>query len=812
METLIQDIRYGLRLMIKRPGFTTVAVIVLALGVGANTAIFSVVNAVLLRRLPYRDPSRLVMVWENNRNRGRSRNVISPANFLDWRDQNSVFEDMAMFIDFRFNLTSVDDPEELPAQIAQVNLFDVLGATAELGYTFAPENSERGHNNVVILSHGLWQRRFGGDRDVIGKTMLLNGEANTIIGVMSPDFQLYVKQGSQIGKPVDLWLPWTYNPRARVRAGRAWMSVARMKPGVTLEQAQSDLDSIAARFEEQYPEFDKGWGVTVVPLREQLVGDVKTPLLILLGAVGFVLLIACANVANLLLARAASRQKEIAVRTALGAARVRVIRQLLTESVLLALVGGAAGLLIAKWGTDSLVALSPKDLLGIDRIALDSRVLLFTAGVSLITGLIFGMAPALAASRTNLNETLKEGGRDSGGGGSQRVRGVFVVAEVALALVLLIGCGLMIKSLWRLQAVSPGFDTSKLLTARLLLPPTAGSRYASDSQRTQFFKQLVERLQSLPGVRDATAIDALPFGGPGSATGFTITGEPEPAPGEKPVCDVRVIEPNYFELMRIPLLEGRGFTEREATQVSRVVIVNKALADRYFPDSAIGKKIAIEMSDNPVPSEIIGVVGDVKYAGLDVDVRPMAYWPHPELARAFMTLVLRTESDPMTLAGALRREVQALDPNQPVADLRTMDQLLSSSIARMKFSAMLLVVFAGVALVLAAVGIYGVMAYSVEQRTHEIGIRMALGAGRGDVVAMVVRQGMMLAIIGVAIGLGAAWALTRFLSTLLYQVSATDKTSFLSISIALGIVALAANLIPAYRATKVDPMVALRYE
>jgi putative ABC transport system permease protein len=430
----------------------------------------------------------------------------------------------------------------------------------------------------------------------------------------------------------------------------------------------------------------------------------------------------------------------------------------------------------------------------------------------LITGLIFGMAPALAASRTNLNETLKEGGRDSGGGGSQQVRGVFVVAEVALALVLLIGCGLMIKSLWRLQAVSPGFDTAKLLTARLLLPATAGSRYATDVQRTQFFKQLVERLQSLPGVRDATAIDAVPFGGPGSGTGFTITGQPPPTPGEKPVCDVRVIEPNYFQVMGIPLLEGREFTEREATQVSRVVIVNKALADRYFPGAAIGNKIAIEMSDNPVPSEIVGVVGDVKYTGLDVDARPMVYWPHPELARAFMTLVLRTESDPMTLAGPLRREVQALDPNQPVADLRTMDQLLSSSIARMKFSAMLLVVFAGVALVLAAVGIYGVMAYSVEQRTHEIGIRMALGAGRGDVVAMVVRQGMMLAGVGVAIGLGAAWALTRFLSSLLYQVTATDMTSFLSISIALGIVALAANLIPAYRATKVDPMVALRYE
>jgi putative ABC transport system permease protein len=811
METLFQDLGYGFRLLIKRPGFTVVALIALALGIGANTAIFSVVNAVLLRQLPYRDPSKLVMVWENNRRRGRPQNVISPANFLDWRDQNNVFEDMAMFIDFRFNLSGVDDPEELPGQIAQVNLFDVLGVNAQLGHTFSPENSEQGRDNVVLLSHGLWQRRYGGDPDIVGKTIMLNGESNTIIGVMPAGFQLYVKQGSQTGKPVELWLPWTYNPRARIRAGRAWLSVARLKPEVTLAQAQTEMDSIAARFEEQYPEFDKGWGVTVVPLREQFVGDIKKALFVLLAAVGFVLLIACANVANLLLARAASRQREIAIRTALGAGRRRVIRQLLTESVLLSIIGGGAGLLLALWGTDLLLALSPRDLLGVDQVALDRRVLLFTALVSLITGVLFGLAPAIAASRTNLNETLKEGGRDSGGGGrSRRIRNAFVIAEVALALVLLVGSGLMIKSLWRLQSVDPGFNSSRLLTARLLLP---NSKYNKDSQRIDFFKQLVERMQSQPGVRSATAIDALPFGGPGSATGFIISGRPAPAPGEVPTCDVRVVEPNYFDVMGIPFLAGRTFTEREATQVSRVVVVNKALADLYFEtEGAIGQKIAIEMTDNPVPSEIVGIVGDAKYAGLDIDARPMAYWPHPELARSFMTLVVRTENDPMTLAGALRHEVQALDKDQPVADIKTMEQLLSSSIARTKFSATLLVVFAVVALVLAAVGIYGVMAYSVEQRTHEIGIRMALGAGRSDVVAMVVRQGMILAGAGVLIGLGAAWALTRFLASLLYQVSTTDTTSFLSISVALAIVALVASLIPAYRATKVDPMVALRYE
>ena len=810
MERLWQDLKYGARMLAKSPGFTAVAVIALGLGVGANTAIFSVVNQVLLRQLPFQDPSRLVMVWEKNRPRNRDRNVISPANFLDWRDQNAVFDDMAAFLDFRFNLTGTAEPEELPGEIAMVNLFSVLGATAEFGRTFEPGDGAEG-NNVVILSHGLWQRRFGGDRDVVGKSIALDGKNYTVIGVMPPDFRLYVKQGSLIGKPVELWVPNEFNAQARVRRGRAWMSVARLKPDVTVPQAQVEMDSIAARFEEQYPEFNKGWGVTVVPLREQLVGDVKPALMVLLAAVGFVLLIACANVANLLLARAASRQKEIAIRTALGAGRSRVIRQLLTESVLLSTIGGGAGLLLAMWGTDVLVALTPKDLLGIESVSLDRRVLFFTILVSLATGLLFGIAPAIAASRTNLNEVLKEGGRDSSGAGrSQRVRSALVVVEVALALLLLIGSGLMIRSLWRLQAVDPGFDSSKMLTARLLLP---GSKYAQDRQRTDFFKQLVERLQALPGVQAATAIDALPLAGGGSATGFTIAGQPTPAPGEKPACDVRVVHPNYFEAMGIQLLQGRTFTEREATEVSRVVVVNRALVDRYFPgEDPIGKRIAVEMSDDPMPSSIVGVVGDVKYQGLDLDVRPMAYWPHPELARSFMTLVVRANNDPAALATALRHEVLAMDNDQPIADVRTMDELLSTSIARTRFSALLLAVFAGVAMVLAAVGIYGVMSYSVEQRTREIGIRMALGADRGDVVAMVVRQGMTLSLIGVAVGLGAAWVLTRFLATLLFQVTATDPASFASIPLALVAVALVASLIPARRATKVDPIVALRYE
>jgi len=628
---------------------------------------------------------------------------------------------------------------------------------------------------------------------------------------MPPDFKLFIKQGSSVGKPAELWLPIAFPANAIVRRGRAWTSVARLKPGVTLQQAQAEMNTIAGRLEKQYPDFNTGWGVNVVGLHDQFVGDIRRALLVLLGAVGFVLLIACANVANLLLARAAACQKEIAIRTALGARRWRIIRQLLTESVLLAGAGGAVGLLFAIWGMDLLLALTPQDLLGLKTISLDLRVLTFTLLVSLLTGMIFGLAPALQASRPDLNESLKEGGRSAASGaGSHRVRNLFVVTEVALALVLLIGSGLMIKSFLRLQAVSPGFDSESLLTVRLLLP---SSKYGQDHQRIAFFRQLLQRLEILPGVRSVSAIDAIPFGGPGSATGFTIVGRPAPAPGEKPTLDVRVIDPNYFRTMNIPLIKGRNFTEREATEVSRVVIVNESLVRRYFPDEdPIGKRVTIEMSNQPVPSEIIGVVGDVKHVGLDTEPRAMSYWPHPELARSFMTLVIRTESDPLSLAASVQREVRAIDKDQPVADVRTMEQLLSDSMARARFSTLLLSIFAAVALILSAVGIYGVMSYSVSQRTHEIGIRMALGASRRDVLKLVVGQGIVMSLIGMAIGLAASFALTRLISSLLFGVSAADPMTFTVVSLLLIGIALLACYIPARRATKVDPMIALRYE
>jgi putative ABC transport system permease protein len=811
MEMLLQDVRYAIRTLIKSRGFTAVAVFALALGIGANTAIFSVINAAMIRPLPFKDPDRLVMVWEHNRPRARTQNVVSPANFLNWKDRNNVFEDMALFYDTRFNLTDVDDPEEIPAQSVTTNFFNLIGVSPALGRAFEPEDEQPGREAIVILSDGLWRRRFGGDPEITGKTIKLNGNVFTVIGVMPPDFHFFIKGGSLTGNQPELWSPVIFSAADRNPRGRYATAVAKLKPNVTREQAQSEMGTIASTLEEQYKDFDTGWGVNIVPLREQFFGDIRPALWVLLGAVSFVLLIACANVANLLLARAASRQKEIAIRTALGAGRFRIVRQLLTESLLLAALGGILGLLLAMWGVDLLLAFSPKDMPSLGGVGIDYQVLGFTLLISLMTGLIFGLAPALEASRPNLNETLKEGGKGAGSGTrSHRVRDIFVVAEVALALVLLIGSGLMIKSFFKLQSINPGFNAENLLTVRLLLP---GSKYGEDHQRISFFRQALSRIESLPGVRSAGAVSFLPFASLGAATSFTIEGRPEPPAGEKFTLDVRVCDPNYFRTMGIPLLRGRNFTEKEATEASHVVLINEAMARTYFPDEdPIGKRVTISMAAKPVPTEIIGVVGDIKHVGLDVEPRAMSYWPHPELPYSFMSIVVRTEGDPLSFAPAVKREVQALDKDQPIADVRTMEQLLSASVARARFSTLLLGIFAGLALLLAAVGIYGVMSYSVTQRTHEIGIRMALGASQKDVMRLVVGQGMTLALVGVVIGVVAAFFLTRVMASLLFGVSATDPLTFVAISAVLSGVALVANLVPARRAIKIDPMVALRYE
>jgi putative ABC transport system permease protein len=819
MQTFWQDVRYGIRILLKNPGFTTVALVTLALGIGANSAIFTVVNTVLLRPLAYRDPSRLVMVWEKSRPRqdvtGRphafDQNVISPANFMDWHDQATVFDQMAAFVDFRENLTGNGDPEEIPVQAAQENIFSLLGAEALLGRVFTPENGQEGHDNVVILSYGLWQRRFGGARDVIGKTVTLSGQQAEVIGVMPPGFQLLIRQGSMVGEPAELWMPYVFTPKHRVRAGRYMMAIARLKEGISLTQAQAEMDTIASHLVSEYPAFNTGWGVNLVPLHEQVSGQVRPALLVLLGAVGFVLLIACANVANLMLSRASARQREISIRIALGAGRWRIARQILTETIVLAAIGGVLGSLLAFWGVRALLAVAPKDLMDTASVGIDIRVLAFTSAISVLAGLIFGIAPALQSVRAGITEALKEGGRGATSGGlSHQLRNAFVVAELGLAIVLLAGSGLLIRSFARLQSVDAGFNPQNLLTLKLSLP---FRKYREDKKTLVFFQEMLDRVKGLPGVQDASAISFLPFRGPGSATDFTIVGQPEPPAGERPVTDVRVIAPDYFKTMGIPVRSGRLFTPREATEMSGVVIINETMARAYFPsEDPIGKKVIIDMKDTNTPSEIVGIVGDVKHEGLDTTPRSMVYWPHPELAMSFMTLVVRTAADPKAMASAIRQEALSMDRDQPISEVATMEQLMSDSVARARFNTLLLGIFAGIALLLASVGIYGVMSYAVTQRTHELGIRMALGAARGDVIRMVALQGARLALTGALVGLVAAFALTRLLSTLLFGITAKDPATFVGVAVLLGVVALVACYIPARRATRVDPLIALRYE
>jgi putative ABC transport system permease protein len=809
MDRILQDVRYGLRMLRKQPGFTAVAVLALALGIGANTAIFSVVNGVLLRPLPYTDPDSLVMVWERNIPRNRATNVVSPANYLDWAKQTQTLDPMAALVTNQRNLTSQGEPQVLEAQFVTVSFFNVLGVQAARGRTFTEEEGRAGNDQVVILSDRLWQRLFGSSDEILGQPITLHGRSFTVVGVMPADFYF-------MNRDTDIWLPMALDSGQDYRAtsGRYLMSVARLKPGVTCDQAQAEMEGIAAQLEQTYQKFNAGWSVNLVPLHEQIVGDIRPIILVLLGAVGFVLLIACANVANLLLARAATRQKELALRTALGAARSRIISQLMIESVLLATFGGALGLLLAYWGLKLLVAASPDNIPRLNEIAIDWSVLVFTIIMSFLTGIIFGLVPALQSSKPDLNATLKEGGRGSKVGGSSRIiRNLFVIAEVALSLVLLIGAGLMIKSFLRLQNVKPGFRTENILTLRLQLP---GSKYRDDTQRIAFFKQLEERLRALPGVADVGAINFLQLAGQRSATSFTIADRPEPPPGEQPVTDVRVVTPSYFDAMAIPLIKGRMLDERDTAKSQRVLLINETMARLYWPDEEpLGKRVKINW-DSDEPDEIVGVVGDIRDMGLNLEVKPTIYWPHSREPYAFMNFVLYTRTDPRGLASAAQAEVKALDPEQPVAEIRTMEDVLSESISRQRFNMLLLVIFASVALVLAVVGIYGVIAYSVTQRTHEIGIRMALGAQSLDILKMVIGQSLLLTgiglIIGVAGAMGLSLLLSNIMSGLLFDVGMTDLTTFLMVSLVLATAAMVATVFPARRATKVDPMVALRYE
>jgi putative ABC transport system permease protein len=818
METIYQDIRYGVRTLAKNRGFSAVAVIALALGIGANSAIFSVINAVLLRPLPYTDPDRLVMLWATNPllQLGIDNLPATAANYVEWRDQNQVFENISALDSRTFNLTSGGEPEQIACAHVSSSFFQLMDVSPKMGRAFSPEEDQPGKNQVIIVSHGLWQRRFGADLDLIGKSLTLDGHSYTLIGVMpasfgfpgTADMPAYMSLPPQ----TDLWTPIAFTAEQVGRRGDHNLSViARLKPGVTLEQARTDVGNIARQAEEQDPRA-KGYGVNVVSLGEQLVGSIRPALLVMLVAVGFVLLIACANVANLLLARSSARQKEIAIRMALGAGRGRIIRQMLTESMLLSIAGGSTGILLNFWGVGILLALSPENIPRLDQVNTDAHVLGFTLLISVVTGALFGLAPALQASRLNLNESLKEGARGSAGGlHRNRVRTLLVVSEVALSLVLLLGAGLMIRSFERLLRVDPGFNPENVLTSRLSLP---ANKYPDAKQQAAFFQRTLERLESLPGVQSVGAVSALPLSGAEEASSFMIEGSPPVDSSEMPMADRRRASADYFRAMGIPLVNGRYFTEADNQSAPPVAIVSESFVRRFFPEEdPLGKRIKNGGPASTRPwLSVVGVVKDVRHLALEAEPRPQVYMPYLQNTSTSMAVVMRSASDPASLAAGVRNAVWELDKEQPITDVKSMEQYFSASVAQRRFNMILLAVFAGVALVLAAVGIYGVMSYSVTQRTQEIGIRMALGAKQTDVLRLVVRQGMIPALAGVVIGLGAGVALTRLMSSLLYGVSATDPITFAAVPLTLLGVALGACLAPARRATKVDPVIALRRE
>jgi putative ABC transport system permease protein len=806
METTWHDLRFAARMLAKKPGFTLVAVVALALGIGANTAIFSVVNSVLLEPLPYREPERLMMVWEDATSLGYPRDTPAPANFVDWRDQNSVFEGMAASASETFNITGDGEPEKIEAARVSAGLFRLLGVMPASGRDFAAEEDQPGGERVAVISHGLWQRRYGARPEVVGGTVTLDGEPHTVVGIMPPRFE-FPSRG------VDVWVPIALGGEEAASRGNHYLEVvARLKPGVNPAQAQSDMDAVARRLQELYPDTNTGLGVAVVPLHEQLVGEIRPALLILLGAVGLVLLIACANVANLLLARAAARYREAAVRAALGAGRLRLVRQFLTESLLIAMLGGAAGLLLAFAGLRVLAAFIPEEISLAREISLDPRVLAFTVAISAATGIVFGLVPALQASSPNLNDSLKEGGRDPSAAGKSRARSTLVISEVALALVLLIGAGLLINSFVRLQSVDPGFRSDNLLTMSVVLPDT---KYPDASRRAAFYDQTLARVGALPGVESAAVVTRLPLTFKGNANSYSVEGFPEPSPDQRPIAVTRVISPDYFRAMGIAVLRGRHFTPQDREDSGNVVVVNETFANRYWPgDDPVGKRIKMGSLSSDAPwLTIVGVAADVRQFELSAPPRPQMYLPYTQLD--FFSprdLVVRTASDPLALATAVRNEVWAVDPDQPVSNVRTMGSIVAESLARQRFSMLLLAIFAGVALALAAVGIYGVLSYTVTQRTREIGIRMALGAERRDVMRLVVGQGFRLVVIGLAIGIVAALGLSRLMASLLFGVSPSDPATFLAVPAVLAAVALVASYVPARRATRVDPMRALRYE
>ncbi|HXN17868.1 MAG TPA: ABC transporter permease [Candidatus Binatus sp.] len=813
MGTLMQDMRYGIRMLAKNPGFAFIAVLTLALGIGANTAIFSVVNAELLRPLPFRDSGRLVSVATANSRMHSSNGSTSYPDFMDWRSQNPVFEKMAAYTGATFTLTGQVNPAHLEGASVSSDTFDLLGVSPELGRTFQPGEDEPNHH-VVVISDRLWKQQFGGDPGIVGRTITLDNSGYTVVGVMPANFRYPLQR-----EPAAIWSTLsplnetTDNspPMVQHRGAHFLTCIARLKPGVTLAQAQAAMDVIASSLSKQYPETNKYMSVHLSSEQERLTGPIRPALLVMMIAVGLVLLIACVNVANLLLARATTRGREIAIRTAMGAGRIRVLRQLLTESLLLAIVAGIFGAALAVWGSDVLVRWSPENLPRVGEIHIDGWALAFTAGLSLLTGILFGLAPALQSTHSNIVEALKEGSLSMTAGRSRHgLRSSLVIVEMALALILLVSAGLLIRSLIRLQDVNPGFDPHKVMTASLDLPD---AKY-SDPKKAEFFRELIPQLEAIPGVQSAAAVFPLPMSGDEIRTSFQIEGRPV-AKSDESHTSIRAVTPNYFGTMRIPLLQGREFTERDDSKATKVLIVNQAFAQQFFPgENPIGKHIlaGVANAGEPPMREIIGVVGNVKFEDLTTEFSPESYIPYGQLQFGSVTIVVRSSKDPEGLAKPIASVVQSLDKDLPTYSPKTVEQYLDGTIAVPRFNTFLLAIFAALAMILTAVGLYGVISYTVAQRTHEIGIRMALGAQPGDMMRLVVSQGMTLALFGVAVGLVAALGLTRFLSSLLFGVSSTDPVSFAAVVAMLFAVVLLACYIPARRAMRVDPMVALRYE